>query len=271
MIGFQNLHSHTTYCDGKLSAEDMILAAIGKGCTSFGISEHSYVPFDIYYSMPLEHSQQYVSEVLSLKEKYRGKIEVFLGLERDYYTEKIPIGLDYVIGTLHYVQAEGQIVSVDAGAAHQSEMVETYFGGDFYAMSENYFSVFSNVAKKTNADIIGHFDLVCKYNNDGCLFDESHPRFVDAAIAAMDEILKDCSLFEVNTGAMFRYGKSQPYPSVFLLKELCKRGGEVILSSDSHEAESICYKFSEMQELLKSCGFRHIKRLTKNGFVNIDI
>ena len=172
---------------------------------------------------------------------------------------------------MHYVELNGKHVSVDAGAGHQKQMVEENFGGDFYAMAELYFSSFSNIAKKTDADIIGHFDLVAKYNQGGCLFDESHPRYVAAALSAIDEILKDCKLFEVNTGAMFRYNRTQPYPSVFLLEELLKRGGEVILSSDSHEAGSLYFNFDEMQELLKSCGFAHIKRLTKSGFIDVPL
>jgi len=268
MTGMQNLHTHTTYCDGTSPPEGMIKAALEMGCSSIGISEHSYVPFDIYYSMGIDETQNYVDEITALKAKYEGRIEVFTGLECDYYTDELPRGLDYVIGTLHYTYRKGKYVSVDAGAAHQKQMVDELFGGDFYALAEDYFSVFSNIAKKTNPDIIGHFDLVTKYNFGGSLFDEMHPRYLDAALGAMDEILKGCKLFEVNTGAMYRFNKAEPYPSVFLLKELCKRGGEVILSSDSHDEKSLCHKFPEMIDLIKACGFTHIKKLTKSGFID---
>ena len=94
MNGFQNLHTHTTYCDGKLTAEAMVQAAISKGATSIGFSEHSFVPFDIFYSMHNEEAQRYIDEVNALKEKYADKIEIFLGLEQDYYTQEAPKGLD---------------------------------------------------------------------------------------------------------------------------------------------------------------------------------
>jgi len=84
----------------------------------------------------------------------------------------------------------------------------------------------------------------------------------------MDEIMKTCRLFEVNTGAMYRTGKPEPYPSWRLLRELRKRGGEVILSSDSHDAASLCHKFGEMREILKSIGFKYIKTLTQSGFTD---
>lgn len=37
----QNLHTHTTFCDGKNTAEEMILAALELGMDSLGFSGHS--------------------------------------------------------------------------------------------------------------------------------------------------------------------------------------------------------------------------------------
>jgi len=271
MKGYQNLHTHTIYVDGLLTPEGMIKAALEKNCGSLGFSEHSYVPSDKRYSMNPHAALKYVSELNALKIKYAGTIEVFIGVEHDYYTAVPVEGLDYRIGAAHYVRIGDDFITIDAGAEHQKSMADKYFGGDYYAMAEAYFTTIGGIMDKTNADIIGHFDLIAKYNFNGRLFDENHPRYKAAALGAMDKILKDCKIFEVNTGMMYRFNKSEPYPSVLLLKELQKRGGEVILSSDSHDAESICYKFDEMQELLKTCGFKYIKRLTNNGFINIEI
>jgi len=270
-MGHQNLHTHTTFVDGMLTPEAMIRAALKKDCDSIGFSEHSHLTFDKRYSMTREVTYEYIREINALKEKYEGGIEVFLGIEQEYFSNWQPDGFDYVIGSAHYVKVGNEYVTVDAGAKHQKSMVDTYFGGDYYAMAEAYFSVMSQIVSKTNADIIGHFDLVAKYNFDAHLFDEMHPRYINAALAAIDEIMKDCKLFEVNTGAMYRFDKPEPYPSAFFLKEIYKRGGEVILTSDSHDAESICHKFDEMSEFLKECGFSHIKRLTKNGFIDRKI
>jgi len=264
----QNLHTHTTYCDGSLSAEKMIEAAIKMGGNSLGFSEHSYVPFDEEYSMKLDDTSSYINEINTLKKKYSGTIDIFLGLEIDYFTDIIPDGLEYIIGTVHHVEKEGRFITVDGGAEHLINMNTEHFGGDFYALAESYYATVANVVQKTGATIVGHFDLVMKNNANGCLFDDMHPRYISAAINAMEHVLEKCNLFEVNTGAMFRRGVPEPYPSVFLLNELYKRGGEIILSSDSHTAESLYYKFPEMIELVKSCGFKYIKRLTEDGFID---
>ena len=267
-IGYQNLHTHTTYCDGALSVEDMVLAAIQKGGGSIGFSEHSYVPFDEEYSMKLDDTPSYINDVNVLKEKYAGEIDVFLGLELDYFTDIVPDGLEYIIGAAHHVEKDGQFITIDGWAEHLADMNEKHFGGDYYAMAESYFATIAKIVEKTDADIVGHFDLISKNNVNNSMFDETHPRYVKAALDAMEQVLEKCKLFEVNTGAMFRRGSTTPYPSVYLLKELQKRGGEIILSSDSHSADSLYFKFDEMVELVKACGFKSIKRFTKDGFVD---
>jgi len=269
----QNLHTHTTYVDGYVTAEEMVLSAIEKGGDSVGISEHAYVPFDPKYSLKLDDIPRYISEVNALKKKYEGKIEIFLGIEADYFTlaESIPDGLDYIIGAVHHIQHGDEFLTVDAYAEDLLRFAELYFGGDFNALAERYFETVSDIMNKTNADIIGHFDLLTKFNLNGGLFDDTHPRYISAAIDSMKELLKKNTLFEINTGAMFRVGKTEPYPSPYLLRELCERGGEVILSSDSHKPESMYYKFEEMRELVKACGFKYIKRLTKDGFADVKL
>ena len=267
----QNIHSHTKYCDGTLTVVEMVIAAIAKGCDSFGFSGHSYAPFDLKNCMSLENTQRYLREIDELKIKCAGQIELFTGIEQEYLGEKAQADVDFVIGSVHYIKKGDALVCIDGGAEAQKQECDMNFGGDYYALAEGYFEAMADVAVKTNADIVGHFDLVAKYNFGGSLFDEAHPRYVSAALAAMDEILKSCRLFEVNTGAMFRFNKPEPYPATLLIKELYKRGGEVTITSDSHHAESICFKFDEMRELIKSCGFRYIKQLTTDGFVDVPI
>ena len=269
--GYQNLHTHTTYCDGTLSAEEMVLEAIQRGGGSIGFSEHSFVPFDLEYSMKLEDTPSYINEINNLKEKYKDSIDIYLGLEVDYFTDKTPENLDYIIGAVHHVEKDGNYITIDGYAEHLHKMAAKHFSGDYYAMAESYYETVANVVPKTGADIIGHFDLIAKNNVDNSMFDEMHPKYIDAAISAMEQVLKKCRIFEINTGAMYRRGSSTPYPAVHLLKELQKRGGEVILSSDSHTAESLYYRFDEMCELVKSCGFKYIKRLTKHGYIDANL
>jgi len=271
MNGYQNLHTHTTYVDGHVSAEEMVKAAIEKGGTSIGFSEHSHVPFDPNYSLKIDDTPKYIDEINALKKKYKDKIEIYLGIEVDYFTDFVPSGLDYIIGSVHHIKCGEKYVTVDALADTLINAANEYFVGDFYALAERYFETISDIMNKTNADIIAHFDLLAKHNVGNGLFDETNPRYKAAAIDSMKEILKKNNLFEINTGAMFRLGKLEQYPATFLLKELLERGGEVILSSDTHDPKSLYYNFDNTLELIKTIGFKHIKRLTAKGFIDVKI
>ena len=271
MAILQNLHTHSVYCDGMLTLEEMVIAAVNSGCSSLGFSGHSYAPFDFGYCMTLENTRRYFHEVNELKKKYGNRIELFLGIEQEYLADNVVGDIDYSLGSVHFVKKGDEFVSIDGDADELKQSVEMLYGGDYYLLVEDYYKTIADVINKTKADIVAHFDIISKFNFSGSLFDESDPRYVSPALSAMDEILKNHKLFEVNTRAMFKYDKANPYPSAFLLKELYERGGEVILSSDSHEAESLCYKYGEMRELLKTIGFSYTKQLTRDGFVEVEL
>ena len=264
----QNIHSHSVYCDGRNTVEEMALAAIDMGCDTFGFSGHSHAAFDAKHSMSPGDTKNYIADVERLRERLADRIELFLGVEQEGYSDADTSGYDFVIGAVHYVKKDGEYICIDNGPDRQQASVDKHFGGDYLERAELYFQTVAETVTKIRPDVVAHFDLVTKYNFDGSLFDESHPRYVDAALGAMDEVLKSCKLFEINTGAMFRFGKPEPYPSEFLLRELRRRGGEVIFSSDSHSTDSICFGYDKMRDLAKSCGFSYYKRLTRGGFVD---
>ena len=88
-MGYVDLHTHTSCCDGKDTPEDMVLSAIEKGLDTIGILAHSYVEFDRPYCIPEHRQAEFIAEVNRLKEKYKDKIKVLCGIEVDYYTTSI--------------------------------------------------------------------------------------------------------------------------------------------------------------------------------------
>ena len=54
-----DLHTHTTFSDGRNSPEEMVLSAIGMGMSTLGISDHSYTSFDESYCIPCHRLEEY--------------------------------------------------------------------------------------------------------------------------------------------------------------------------------------------------------------------
>ena len=237
-----DLHTHTVFSDGRDTPEEMTEEALRRGMTRIGFSDHSHADWDDA-GMPADRIEEYRAEILRLKEKYAGRIEVCLGLERDYYSDDFR-EYDYVIGSVHSVRMEdGYHLCVDWNSEWIERDCGKYFGGDWYALAEAYFRTEADVVRQTRCDIIGHFDLVCKLNERHRWFDESHPRYRAAWRRAADELLKTGKLFEINTGAISRGYKTEAYPSPEIRAYLRERGARMILSSDAHQKENLCYGF----------------------------
>ena len=239
-----DLHMHTTWSDGQNTPEEMIGEAIRLGLETVGISDHSSGD---PCGMTLEQSVEYRAEIARLKEKYAGQIRVLCGLERDYMTDDFA-DYDYTIGSVHWLRMpDGHRISIDWTPEKLREGAEKYFGGDFYALAEAYYATVAKVVEVTKCDIIGHFDLVTKFIEVDPAFDTKDPRYIKAWKQAADTLLKTGKPFEVNTGAMSRGYRSEPYPAKDIRDYIRAHGGKLIMSSDAHSKENITYGFAEWE------------------------
>ncbi|MBR4173254.1 MAG: histidinol-phosphatase [Clostridia bacterium] len=242
-----DLHIHTVYCDGKDTPEALVLAAIERGMECIGFSSHSYTSFDESYCMKRDSFAAYKDEIAVLKEKYKNKIKILCGIEQDLYADEPAVGFDYVIGSVHYLKVGNDYFPVDFRREILVDAVKKYYGGDIYKLAEDYFL---NVTKIKNADIIGHFDLITKFNENGCLFDEKNGRYIAAYIKALDILLKNDVIFEINTGAISRGYRKTPYPSSAIIDYIKSNGGKLILSSDCHAKNMLMFEFDKYEKLL---------------------
>ena len=245
-MNFSNYHTHTTYCDGADSPEELVLEAIRLGCPEIGFSGHSYLPEDTG-SMSPDGTHAYCAEVKRLKEEYADRIRIHLGIELDYFSD-YPDNetFDYTIGAVHYVLKDGCMCSVDESRDSFLRTVETVYNGDYYSFAEDYFRTVADVYNRTHCDIIAHFDLITKYNEGDCLFDTRHPRYTAAADAALDCLLKSPAVLEVNTGAIARGYRKSPYPDSRILQRWLDAGHPVILSADCHDKRQLLCGFAEV-------------------------
>ena len=249
---YYDLHVHTEFCDGAATAEEMVRAAIDLGCPKIGFSTHAPLSYPDYAMLP-EKEDEYREHITFLREKYKKRIEVLCGLEVDLYSLPVRKPYDYIIGSCHSlspVDEDGRRFDVDGPRDRFIHAINTCFGGDAYAAAEDYFASVAKVGL-LKPDIIGHFDLVRKYNKGGVLFDETSPRYLTAARAAVDALLPLGVPFEVNTGAVARGYRETPYPAAPILAYILRRGGKVILTGDAHRPENLCYQFEKWEAYVR--------------------
>ncbi len=239
-----NFHTHTKYCDGKNTPSEMVEKAIELGFSALGFSGHAYTPPEPEYSMSYEETAQYKDEILALRDEFRGRLDIYCGIEMDYYSVTDTSDFDYVIGSVHYLERDGAYYNIDGSPERFARATEAF--GDVYTLIEAYYEAVSDVVRKTDADIIGHFDLITKFNENEDLFSTSHPRYVAAVEKALDALIPTGKIFEINTGAMARGYRKSPYPSVNILKKLCELGAKLLLTSDCHDAVNLDFGFCEV-------------------------
>ncbi len=244
-----NYHTHTSFCDGRNTPEEMVLEAIRLGCPELGFSGHSYLEADSA-SMSPENTQAYIAQVRALQKKYAGQIKILLGIEQDYYSQEPTDEYDYVLGSVHFVKKDGVYLSVDHSKAIQTENVRRFYGGDYYSFIEDYFRLVGDVYRKTKCRIIGHFDLITKFNEDGSLFDTGHPRYQAAAHKALEALMDAPAVLEVNTGAISRGYTTVPYPARDILDRWRAAGKEIIFSSDCHSKDHILFGYDQYLKML---------------------
>ena len=194
-----DFHTHSTLDDGKSTLEEMAAAAYDLGLTHFGFSGHSFEEYGQDFCLPQKNVPIYLETARKLQEAYRGRMEVFVGMELDYFGEN-PGGLDYVIGSVHCVKQGDAACYVDESAQASQRAVDEYFGGDWYRYTDAYYDLVADLPRKTGCQWIGHFDLVTKFNEQAHTIDEDSPRYLRRALEVMEYLVKQEVAFEVNTG-----------------------------------------------------------------------
>ncbi len=247
-------HLHTRFCDGKASPGEMAAAAYAAGLQRLGFSGHSYTFFDETWCMSRSGTEAYRREIAALREQYAGRMEILCGIEQDLCSAEPTEGYDYVIGSVHYVKAGEDYLPVDESPELIRAGAEKHFGGDAYSFAEAYYASVSRVPEIPGCSVIGHFDLVAKFNEKDPVFDESHPRYVKAWQAAAEKLIRSGLPFELNTGAISRGYRSVPYPAPPMLVWLAERGARFLLSSDSHSPGTLCFGFETWRRQAEALG-----------------
>ncbi len=259
-----NYHTHTVFCDGKNTAEEMVQQAIELGFEHLGFSGH----MDPEIHMDIE---KYYVEIERLKKKYASQIDILMGVELDtMYDPHCADKCEYKIGSTHFLDVETpEPWSVDNSEEVLEKLCTHFFGGDYYALSKAYYELEATVVDRLDPTFIGHFDLVTRFNDSMHFIDEKNPKYYEPALEAMKYLVSKNVPFEINCGAVNRNRKKELYPNTMLLQALHDFGGEILISADAHNKELLNGGFDQAIQTAIQCGFTHTNILVHDEKGNV--
>lgn len=261
-----NYHTHTVFCDGKETPEEIAMAAVEKGFDILGFSSHSMYPFASSWHILPKDFNAYVESVNSAKKKFSGKLKILLGFETDYiplvshpdFERYKKLDPDFLIGSVHYVFSEKGRLCVDYSASLLKEKIDTLYGGDSKKVVCEYFHLEREMLSKCSFSIIGHADLVRKNNSALKMFSENDSWYRKEIKATADAIKRSGVIAEVNTGAIARGYMEGVYPSDEFLALLREKNVPVTISSDSHSKENLDFAFDKALLAIKKAGYNEL-------------
>lgn len=251
-----DLHTHHLRCghaEGVI--EDYIEAAIAQGFQAIGIADHTpYFAHEDDHPFPgiaMARSEfpNYVQEVLELKKKYEGTIDVLLGVESDFFPQHFSaykqalqnIPFDYIIGSVHQVSGVSIFNKNRWKNLNDAEKIAT---------KELYYELIAQSARSGFFQVLGHIDAMKGY----------YPEFSNIpAHAKIDETLKviaDCNVaIEVNTSGSTKDAGGW-YPSNEILERAHHFGVKISFGSDAHTPRRVGEDFELVAQTLRDIGFK---------------
>jgi len=277
-MSWTNYHSHTNFSDGKLTPADYLDAAIAKGVTQYGFSDHAPVPFECDWEMPKERYQAYLKTVKELKETYADQIEVLLSLEVDFILGVVGVNqfkddLDYTVSSVHF----GPLVNdtdyweLDGTTKKFQYGLDVLFGGDIKKGVAKYFEHTKLMVLNEAPDILGHMDKIKMHNRHHPYFAETDKWYQDLVMDTLTTIAETEVIVELNTRGWYKKLTDTFYPSLFILKAIQDLKIPITINSDCHHPNEIIKGFEEAVTLLKEIGLTEVMRYDKGNFVPVAL
>lgn len=230
----ENFHTHTHRCRHAVGTEDeYVQCAIAGGLQVLGFSDHTpfIFPGDYYSRMRMypDELADYAATVHGLKEKYAGQIDIHLGLEVEYYPNRMadllelidPYGIEYMIMGQHWCGDE-QGMPFNGKPTDKEENLALYCDQIIAGMETGMFSY------------IAHPDLLC-FTGDESIAKLHWRRLCQRAKQL--EIPMEINLLGLRSG--------RHYPVPLFWETAAEENCAAVLGSDAHTPQDVIDPRSE--------------------------
>lgn len=276
-----NIHTHTTFCDGKENPEKYVIAAIEKGMVSLGFSAHAPVPFSCNWAIPSARLTEYISTIDLLKEKYKSKIQIYTGIEVDFfpdiwdYTYELihSHSFDFHIGSVHFIDfyPDGSRWTIDGPNEEFRKGFGKIFSNDSATVTRKFFEYTRKMIRVMQPPVIGHIDKLKMQSRPDSFFPEDTPVFQKELYATLEEVRGTNCIVELNTRGVYKKKSKTFYPGLEALKQMADMRIKVMINSDAHLPQELTEEFSAAKEMLKVAGFKEHYILKDNTYMSISL
>ncbi len=252
-------HMHTPLCKHAAGPmEAYVERGIELGLQEIGFADHNPLPDGRSANVRMAEAEldYYVERVTDLRYRYRGQIDVMLGLEIDYivgledYLAKQTAAYpwDYVIGSIHFLDN-----------ACREPSWPRHYAGDAHQLYTRYFELMRRMVRSGFCDIVAHFDVV---KRSGHMPGEREADDIAHTLQA----IKDSGIcVEINTSG-YRHSElpePQPYPMLSIVEQALALGMPLTVNSDAHAPEQVGIQFATIEKFLKRKGCTQLARFDR--------
>ncbi|MDC1107339.1 histidinol-phosphatase [Prolixibacteraceae bacterium] len=253
-------HIHTRYSDGTATHQEIIDRAIELGVEEIGFSDHyGYYPNN--WTTTEEVLSKMVEEVLYYK-KSQDRINVLLGLEVDFYPDRIEetkavlskYPFDYVMGSIHFINGD----NFDSDPKHP---IYSKYG--INRLYELYYENFVAGVESGMFNTMSHPDLIKKYN----YYPTKDFKSLYRQVAKV--LVEKSVMVEYNTSGYSRPCKDF-FPSDEMTTIFIEEGVQFTIGSDTHKREHLLRNYRLAKDRLISLGLKELQRYQSSPTPLID-
>ncbi|SFJ69564.1 histidinol-phosphatase HisJ [Thermoflavimicrobium dichotomicum] len=255
-------HTHTHYCphgSGEETAK-YIEKAIELDFDVYVLTEHPPLPASFRNQLPYSEElisslamkeadlDSYIKEMHKLKQKYKDRIQIRVGLELDYLPEHLDWTryllkeydgyLDETILSVHFLKGVNGWRCVDLTPEDYKEGLIEYYG-DFHSVQKVYYQTLQEAICTFHPTRVGHLTLCQKFQHyfaNGLYIPEETRKQILSILSIIKQ--QGCSL-DFNTAGLYKKYCLEPYPSSWIVQKACEWEIPLIFGSDAHAVDQV--------------------------------
>lgn len=259
---FYDSHMHTPLCKHAWGEpEEYAAQGLKSGLKGIIFTCHCPMPEGFWPTVRMADSEfdTYVSIVQRAADAYKGKLDVCLGMESEFFPgcekwiEKLHgrADFDYILGAVHW-QAK--------------EYLNKYESGTIENFRRIYFEHLAQSAESGLYDCLAHPDLVKNYHPDSWCF----AIIKNTVSSVLDRIAKTGVAMELNTSGLNK-SYSEMNPGNEMLRMMAERNIPVVIGSDAHKAVRVGEHFITALNNLGEAGYEKVSYFQKRQRIDLKI